>query len=443
MNMLGPLNSGHLESLCPECFRVIPADLKETATELLLSKLCPVHGTFETPVATDLAAYKTIAGAPRQVKLPPRFGSSHGKGCPDDCGLCPAHDQHTCLAILEITSRCELGCPICLSSSCVSGEDLSIDQVKVGLSSLISQEGRVAPLQLSGGEPTLHPQLSKIIATADSLGFTKIEIDTNGIRLAEDPSFAERLREAGLTGVYLQMDSLQPDVCRRLRGKDLVDRKLKAIENCQTADLQVVLSAMVVPGLNDHLLWEMVLFGVEKKVTGVNFQSLTLSGRVPGSLFNHSRRFTQTHFGRSLEEQSGGTIKAADFTPIPCPDPRCGALAYVLIRNGRLMPLGRIVEAESLLGPTAGLSDWGALIRQLDEGGCGCIKGCVPDNDDPFLALGEIFVDSDFFSIGYHGMMDAYDFDLERARRCCVHELTPEGRLIPFCLYNVKYRGGK
>ncbi len=443
MNMHGLSNSEDIESLCPECFLIIPAHLKQTATELLLSKSCPVHGAFETPVATDLAAYRKIADTPRQVKLPARFGSSCGKGCPDDCGLCPTHDQHTCLAILEVTSRCELGCPVCLASSYVSGEDISINQARVALSSLISQEGRAPSLQLSGGEPSLHPQLSEIIATADSLGFTKIEIDTNGLRLAAETSFAERLKEAGLTGVYLQMDSLQPDVCQRLRGKDLVDRKLKAIENCQSADLQVVLSATVVPGLNDHLLWEMVLFGIERKITGINFQSLTLSGRIQGSFLDYSRRFTQSHFGRSIEEQSGGTIKAADLSPIPCPDPRCGALAYVLVRNGRPMPLGRIVEPQSLSGPTAALSDWGALIRKLETRGRGCIAGCVPCDDDPSFALGEILVESDFFSIGYHGMMDAYDFDLQRARCCCVHELTPAGRLIPFCLYNVKYRGDK
>lgn len=441
--MLGPRNAADLKSICPECLQVVPAFLRETATELLLSKSCQVHGTFETPVATDFAAYRRIAGGQRQVKLPLRFGAAPGKGCPDDCGLCPLHDQHTCLAILEITTRCNLECPICLSSSSLSGEDLSTDRAKLVLNSLIAKEGQAPSLQLSGGEPALHGQLVEIIETAASLGFTKIEIDTNGLCLAADPHLGERLKEAGLTGVYLQMDSLRPDVCQILRGQDLVDRKLRAIENCQMAGLQVVLSVTVVPALNDHLLWEMVLFGVEKRLTGINFQSLTLSGRVPESLFNHSSRFTQTHFRRALEEQSGGAIKADELVPIPCPDPRCGALSYVLIRKGRLLPLSRLVGVETLLSPTADLCDWGQLIWQLGESECGCLRCCPPGGADPPAAFGGILVESDFFCIGYHGMMDAYDFDLERVRRCCVHELTPEAKLIPFCLYNVKYRRRK
>ncbi len=427
-----------VRSLCPECLKIIPGVVRDNPHGVIMEKTCLEHGSFRTIVGTDLDSYQNLRNAPRRVTAPAYCGAKVVNGCPNDCGLCPEHDQHTCLAILEVTSKCDLECPICLANSSERGRHLELAEIKSALTRLIRQEGDVCPLQLSGGEPTLHPNLISIIRLAVSLGFKKIELDTNGLALSRDLGLAASLREAGLTGVYLQMDGLRGKVSEYIRGRDCVSEKLQAIENCKTAGLQIVLSVTVVPNINDQYLWEMIQFGADEKLTGVNFQAVTVSGRFPESLAKSQARFTQGHFMRQLEEQSGGKLKARDFLPIPCPDTRCGLITYALIINQEIMPLTRLLDEGAMLDFSAHLSDWDEIIRALkfrDWVDCGC-HHC----NEKLRPLSYLLPDSDFFSIGYHGMMDAYNFDLERVRRCCVHEITSDGRLVPFCLYNIKYR---
>jgi hypothetical protein len=204
--------------------------------------------------------------------------------------------------------------------------------------------------------------------------------------------------------------------------------------------LEVILSVTVVPDVNDGKLWEMIQFGMERRITGVNFQGIALSGRFPVSHRDNAKRFTAGHFLQEVERQSGKRLLSNDFMPIPCPDPRCGLMSYMLIRKGDVIPLNRVMAQDRLRDIVADQSDWGTVLQQLHSGGsigCGCKRPW-----EAISRLDSLCLDMDFFSVGYHGMMDAYSFDCERARKCCVHELTWDGRLIPFCLYNIKYRDG-
>ena len=170
------------------------------------------------------------------------------------------------------------------------------------------------------------------------------------------------------------------------------------------------------------------------------FASGYIKGCYPRELAQSQRRFTATHFLRAVEAQSEGQLRAADFMPMSCPDPRCGLLAYIVVdKNGQLLPLNRLVGDDRLRQHVADFSDWETVLRQMgcDSAGCGCSDGGA----DARQRLASLLVDgAECFSIGFHGMMDAYCFDLERARRCCVHKLTADGKLMPFCLYNMKYR---
>ncbi len=427
-------------TLCPKCLKTIAGVVRETELGVVMEKNCPVHGYFEAVICSDLPTYTRLRETPRKVTKPSNPGSRVNKGCPNDCGLCPSHDQHTCLAILEIVSNCDLQCPVCLADAPLKGHHIEIPVLQSALKSLISCEGDVAPLQIGGGEPTLHPDLVSVIRETCRLGFTRIEMDTNGLALARDRDLSERLREAGLSSVYLQMDGLSPAVSKFIRGKNLVEDKLEAIENCKKAGLEVILSVTVVAGVNDRNLWEMIQFGVAKRLTGVNFQAIALSGRFPEQLALSAERFTSGHFMREVEKQSNGKLLASDFTPIACPDPRCGLMAYVLVKGEELTPLGRVLPEDKLIDLVADQSDWDTVLQEMY---CDCSTGCECKRpQDAILDLGSTFLNTDFFSIGYHGMMDAYTFDLERAGKCCVHELTWDGRLIPFCLYNIKYRSG-
>jgi uncharacterized radical SAM superfamily Fe-S cluster-containing enzyme len=423
-------------SVCPECVATVPAVIEERAAGVVLAKTCPEHGSFETLICNDIPTYTRLSGAPRKVSLPAAPRAEREQGCPSDCGLCTAHDQRTCLAIMEITSRCDLGCPICLASSGPEGVHLAPAVVDRALATLVRTEGPGVSLQFSGGEPTGHPELVSIVERATVLGFSKIEIDTNGLVLADDPNLADRLRDAGLTGIYLQMDSLRGNEVRAIRGRDIVAAKVTAIDRCRAAGLEIVLSVTVVPGVNDGQLWDMIRFGVDRRLTGVNFQPVALSGRFPPELTRVSGRFTLGHFLAAVEQQSDGVLLARDLLPIPCPDTRCGVMAYALIHKGELIPLHRLVGEQPLLEPMADFSDWSEVIRRVAQAPSCCDTGC----GSPGEPLASLLPDADYFSIGCHAMMDAYSFDYERARRCCVHELTPAGTLIPFCLYNIKYR---
>ncbi len=437
---VGGLRYGHdVVSMCPRCLLSIPGRVLSTAAGVVMRKTCPEHGDFESLIATDVASHERMRRAPRFVKLPQRVSMPVRNGCPDDCGLCPAHEQHTCLAIVEITDRCNLPCPVCLAGATAKGRQMSCDQVLSALRTLLDTQGQPVPLQFAGGEPTLHPELLEIVRGARALGFTKMEVDSNGLLLARDPDLAVRLRAAGLAGVYLQMDGLEAGDHEFIRGRDLRAEKMRAIENCRQAGLAVVLSVTVVPGVNDTQMWSLIRFAVEQRLTGINFQPVVLSGRYPGELEQGHRRMTATHFMRAIEAQSEGQMRAADFMPMSCPDPRCGLLSYIVVdRSARMLPLNRFVGDERLRKHVADMSDWDVLLSQLgcEGGSCGCGDGAAAARRQ----LGSILDGSEFFSIGFHGMMDALCFDQERARRCCVHKLTPEGRLMPFCLYNMKYR---
>jgi 7,8-dihydro-6-hydroxymethylpterin dimethyltransferase len=430
--------SERVESLCPVCLRVIHGSLREGEAGLFMEKSCPDHGPFSTAIWTDLQSYRDLCLAARKVVTPLGYGEPSKRGCPDDCGLCPSHRQHTCLAIVEITSRCDLGCPVCLAGSHSEGHDLTLADIEYALRRLIDYEGGLTPIQLSGGEPTLHPGLTDIVKLVRSLGGRGIELNTNGVALATNLPLAEMLRDAGLSSVYLQMDSLDPAASEFIRGKDLVDTKMKAIENCIKAGLEVILSVTVVPGVNDQELWRMVRFGVDHRLTGVNFQALTLSGRYPGEVGKGEDHFTGGHFLRELEKQSDGLLLKGELSTIPCPDPRCGLILYALIQDGELVPLSRLLEGDKLFDCLAELKDWRQTLHHI---GSRCFDSCgCSTNRDSLDEFSTMLSRSDFFSIGFHGMMDAHSLDLERVSRCGVHEITADGTLIPFCLYNMKYR---
>ncbi len=427
------------ESLCPICLKKIQALIfAHPNGPVVMEKHCMDHGPFQAILSDHPETYDRLCRSPRVLRRPMQPASPEAAGCPEDCGLCPSHLQHTCLAVLEITSRCNLGCPLCLAAASWDGRDRSVEEVESALRCLLDQEGRAPPLQLSGGEPTLHPELPAILRKASSLGFSKLEIDSNGLLLAEDPSLARKLLDCGLSQVYLQMDGLRSETSVSIRGKPLEKEKRLAVENCRKAGLPVALSVTVVPNVNENHLWEMVRYAMAEELTGVHFQSAVRSGRVPAALLAETARFTLAHFLRHIERQSEGQLRARDFIPLPCPDPRCGAMLYALVRGGRLLPAGRVFSEKDLLHHVADMSDWDSVLafsRVLTPGTCGC---CASSPSEPGSDPARL--DCDFFSIGFHGMMDALDLDLDRARHCCVHELLPDGRLVPFCLFNVKYR---
>jgi hypothetical protein len=437
-------------SLCPECFRLIPAERYILNGEVYLKKTCPVHGSYEVLIWSDAKLYEKALPLLKKPGIPfKKPATQKSLGCPFDCGLCPEHQQHTCLAILDVTNTCNLNCPVCFAETGDNGYFLTASQVKNAVKSLLEHEGRSTPIQLSGGEPTLHRGLDELIYIIRREGFRHIEVDTNGVRIAENPNLTERYVEAGLEAIYLQFDGVTDDVYLRLRGVPLLSVKKKAIENAKKAGLKIVLAVTVVKGVNDDQLWDIVSFAIKEKLTGVNFQTFARQGRYPGSLRKPDLKLNNPDIARLVSEGSKGILRKEDFLPIPCPHPLCQMLCYLAISEKWIMPLTEFFDANRLsdyyysLTDEKKMSETYKLIKESVESSCLPLAMCSCMMNEEYAET----VEADkrginLFPIGIHSMMDAWDCDIERLRRCCIHELTPEGFLIPFCLYNMTTSNG-
>jgi uncharacterized radical SAM superfamily Fe-S cluster-containing enzyme len=428
------------KSLCPSCMQTIPARIYTDGNRVFMQKKCPRHGIFQGLIWNDYQLYQKSFQFNRKISKPAEWATSVSKGCPYDCGLCPEHKQHTCLAILEVTDECNLNCPICLASSPKTSEGPRIEQIEDALKKLLKYEGEPPSIQLSGGEPTVRQDLVDIVNIANNFGFKSIEVDTNGIELAKKPKLAKELADAGLTGIYLQFDGLTADVQTLLRGSytDLLALKNKAIERAKKAGLEVALAATIVKGVNDNQLWEIIRYAIKKDIKGVNFQPFAALGRFPSKMLNPMHKATISDVIMGIEMQSGGELKTEDFVSVPCPDNRCAVLTYTIIKNGKITPINKIVDVEKIVDYYAEPADFDEILKAASEILCGTSKNsvsCCPASID--------LVKGQYFSIGCHGLQDIWNIDLNRVEKCCVHELTIEGKLVPFCLFNLTDQEGK
>ncbi|MEM3797665.1 MAG: radical SAM protein [Candidatus Bathyarchaeia archaeon] len=439
-------------SLCPECLQVVFARIVADGTRVYMKKFCRQHGEKTALIWNDLKLYTRALRFSRPGKPAKPYVEKTVRGCPFDCGLCPSHRQHTCLAILEVTDACNLLCPICLADSkSIPKWNPTTEDIEIMLKELLKCEGKPTAIQLSGGEPTVRKDLLDIVGLCQDLGFKLIEIDTNGIELAKNPGLARDLADAEVSGIYLQFDGLSPKIHQIIRGRDLTKIKEKAIKNCLNAGLSITLAVTVLKGVNEHQLWDIIKYAVSRKAIGVNFQPFAALGRYPPNLFDPLNRTTVGDVQIGIEQQSGGKVKAVDFMPVPCPDPRCSSLLYTYYRTDKELSTistladmeqlidkyslkNEFVEFDKLLKAVADeLAVSHAILRHFKPQAIGSSLRLLLEHIKP----------EGFFSVGCHFAQDAWTVDLERLSKCCVHELRENGRLIPFCLYNITSVNGE
>lgn len=465
---------GMTQSLCPECLTLVTAKIIEKQGRVYFRKQCPTHGVREDFICSDVRQYDRIDFS-LPGKVPSQFGTTPQRGCPYDCGLCTEHEQHTCLGLVEITSSCNLQCPMCYASSGPGGKHLSFDECKGAIDRLVQVEGRAEVLQLSGGEPTIHPEFLRILEYGCSCAVDLVMINSNGLRFARDPAFLQAVaRFRHRLEVYLQFDGFSDAGCEVLRGEPLVEAKLRAVEALGQHGIRVILVTTLHPRVNDRDIGAIVRFGLERPwVTGVSFQPATYSGRhvLPETL---EQRITFPDVIRAVAEQTDGLFREDDFLPLPCAHPNCHSLTYAYRSSGHVVPLARFMDARKHLDILAnGITFTRARTRELISqylGRMGCCGGncdgseatpaptliALPDaatlNGDGALAaaaadffrraLAEELSPADVFRITITSFLDAYNFDVRRLMKCCTHHVLPSGHVIPFCAYNVLYREG-
>lgn len=480
---------GTTESLCPECMALVPAKIVVRAGRVYFRKRCPRHGEREDYVCSDVSQYDRLEYAV-PGRVPEMFGTDPKRGCPFDCGLCSDHEQHTCIGLVELTSSCNLNCPMCYAASGPGGAHQSVDDCRRAIDRLVEVEGRPEVLQLSGGEPTIHPQFGEILDYAMAQPIDYVQINTNGIRLAHEPKLVESLaphRER--LEVFFQLDGFDDETCVSLRGERLTQTKLAALEALGRADVHVTLAVTLQGGVNEDQIGRLVRFGLERPwITGINFQPATYSGRyvTPETL---EQRVTFPDVIGAIVEQTDGLYGQDDFMPLPCAHPNCHSMAYAWRNGDDVIPLMRLIDHRTNLDLLAnGIVFTRPRARELLLKYLGRLGSCGGDgccgNDEmptpgaatgeshglPVLGNGEVsdaaaiegmfanldgpageFIRravsgemgaSDVFRITITSFLDAFNFDVRRVMKCCTHHVLPSGHVIPFCAYNVLYRPG-
>ena len=427
---------GRVGSVCPECLRTIEADLISDGDCVRMAKTCPEHGGFSAVVWRGEPAFKNWV----RPKIP--FGGGQreevGLGCPRDCGLCARHAQRTCTALVEITERCNLNCPVCFADSGTTAADLDHDTLQRMFDQIMTRT-RGCNIQLSGGEPTVRQDLPEIVAMARAAGFGFVQVNTNGLRLAEDPKLAGRLAEAGLSSIFLQFDGVTEDVFAAMRGRPLLDIKIRAIDHAAEAGLGIVLVPTVRRGVNLDQLWSIVRFGLDRQphVRGVHFQPMSYFGRYPAGFAPDHVTLPELMTG--LAEQSDGVISAGDFLPPGCEHALCSFSAkYLMQENGTLRRLGSSsCDCTPKPAEAGALKSIGVTARQWAAPEMAEVEA---DNDlDRFLARAR----THSFTISAMAFQDAWTLNLERLQGCCIHVAQPDGRLVPFCAFNLTSRDGQ
>lgn len=412
-------------SICPDCRTRIPARLVKTGEDWYMEKTCPEHGFFRTVVWRGLPALEEW-----DDYAPPEETAEDAPLCPDGCGLCSGHRQDTCCVLIEITSRCSLHCPVCFAESgegCAALEKTP-EELYRDFCAMTAENRRF--IQLSGGEPTVRDDLPEIVAAAKRAGATTVQLNSNGLRLASEPGYAERLRAAGLDFVFMQFDGVTERPYEVLRARPLLKEKLAAIDECERAGLGVTLVPTVVPGLNVSELGDIVRLGVERSpaVRGVHFQPVSYFGRYPAPP-KDSDRVTLPEVVRAIVEGTDGLVKTEDFLPSRCDHPRCGFHAdYVVMPDGLQAITHKKGASAACAGGSEALKNRRFIERRWKRDAEAESFSGPADSFDGFLAR----LKSHSFTLTAMAFQDAWNLDITRLRRCSLH-VYRDGKIVPFC----------
>ena len=471
------------KSLCPECLEVIDAEVYESeGGEILIKKKCEKHGEFDDVYWSDASLYHEFAKWSYEGKAGITLTKTD-KGCPFDCGLCPEHKSSTMLALIDLTNRCNQRCPTCFANAAVTGYlyEPTMEQLREMMIMLRSETPPCPAVQFAGGEPTIREGFVDIVKMARELGFSHIQVATNGIALAKSEQFCHRLKEAGLHTVYLQFDGVTEEPYKKLRGIPALKTKLKAIESCRRGGIKsVVLVPTLMKGVNDDQMGDIVRFAADNLdiVKGVNAQPIAFEGRIDESE-RKKGRITIPDFMKLLEEQTDGEIPKESFYPVPfvvpisyfveawkgvpqlefTVHPHCGAATYVFVENGKFIPITEFIDVEGFMEflmesaeeiNKSKIGKLKAMAKMMRLGGKFIDREKAPAVFDNFTSLTDILEGGNRESlaefhrkalfIGAMHFQDAYNFDLERVKRCGIHYATPDHRIIPFCSYNAIHR---
>ncbi|MCW4024405.1 MAG: radical SAM protein [Candidatus Bathyarchaeota archaeon] len=470
------------KSICPECQKKINAQLREVNGKIQIIKQCPEHGEFKATHWQSIPIFEHMIKYDQFQYLGDLNAPKDPAGCPYNCEKCKIHASGTVIGVIDVTKRCNFKCAICFSTFPDQGEDY--EPTKESLINMLEFAAKANPkppaILFSGGEPLEREDMPEIIAAAHRLKFMTI-LATNGTHLVDTPGLAKRLKDAGLNIVYLSFDSFHEEFNKKIRGLPLVDIKLKAIDVCRKYDMEVILVNTLMKSLNDEEVGDMIRFAAQNTdiIRGLIFQPIAFTGRATENPFREN--FREWSFAEDVETQTNGEVKATDLFPMsvmtspikimrkfmqkPWPlfscSPQCGIVNWIYVsKSGKMFPINRFVNFDrffstirktaenaeskgkfSLLSSLfmASMLSMNMFLVTREVGMPTLLKSILRMHISPsYQSLGKIR--RRIFLLGCMAFMDSYNFDVNRVRRCVVHYITPDLKIIPFCAYNNVHR---
>jgi uncharacterized radical SAM superfamily Fe-S cluster-containing enzyme len=450
-------------SICSTCYRKVEAKTIFQDDKVFLLKRCPEHGHERVLIADDVDYYRRC----REIfikppEMPLVYNTPVKWGCPYDCGLCTDHEQHSCLTLVEICDYCNLRCPVCYAASGPERQQFrDLKLIEKMLDAVVRNEGHPDVVQISGGEPTMHPDFFAVLDLAKARPIRHLMVNTNGVRIAQDEEFVERLATyAEDFEVYLQFDSFEREPLMELRGADLRRIRIDALEKLNRHNISTNLVVTLKKGLNDHEIGKTIDYALQQPcIRGVTFQPIQDAGRLE-NFDPATDRLTLTEVRRKILEQSS-VFKPEDIIPVPC-HPDSLAMAYALKLGGKVTPLTSMIPPEILInaaGNTILYEQEEPVLKTLfnssetrdrlfklfatnhsPRSGAGSLREllcCLPQ-----VLVPDSITYRNIFRIIIMQFIDAHSFDVRSVKKTCVHIVHPDGRLIPFDTYNLFYRDG-
>jgi len=480
-------------SLCPVCLDVIDAELYKQDGQVLMSKTCAGHGTFNELISSDVGFFlkmrRTHYEMPVRVENPNCKNTSQ---CPNACGLCDQHLSTPAMVNIDLTNRCNMDCPICFANSNATSRlyEISLEQLDMMLDAVMDiRPHQPFCIQLAGGEPTIHRDFIEAIRRVKSRGFSYVQVATNGLRFAQSLEFCQSASEAGLNQVYLQFDGLDEDIYLKMRGRRMLDTKLRALENMKKTNMQVVLVPTLIKGINDQQVGEIVRFAIRniEVIDAISWQPVAITGRIDETK-RRQIRYTTADLARDLEEQCDFINMYRDWYPFSVVEPfiqlmerttkksqmhcschpHCGCATYMVIDKQKqsAVPLPAFLDIEPAMEVLGKLA---ARVRKhtwmKDVSAIQAIKSLkkhfhedkAPEgwNFDDFLEFVKSFIEfgtQHADKVAYASVLreqrfrtllmasmhfqDSYNYEIDRSRHCLILYAAPNGRFYPFCTWN-------
>lgn len=450
-------------SLCIVCKQGIPAEIVEADGRIMMRKRCPRHGPQEVMLASDAAWYHRTLAFGAVLKPPAHVKNEVRTGCPYDCGACRSHQQSVYLPVIPITSACNLDCPICYTINKNEGAfHISTEEFAATLEVIRRNDPGMKIINLTGGEPTRHPQLAKIVRLCHEAGIHRVTISTHGLTFLHDEAMLQELAELRAR-IVLSFDSFDDAINKRMIGANVFSAKMRVLDQLAKHNVDTTLIPVLALGVNDHEVGRLIDLALGREnIRSLEIHTMTFTGQ-GGTGFDAKSRITAPDVLRHIEKSTGGRIRMDDFVPSPCAHPLCYQTCYLLrTEAGNFVPFARFMSKESireLLTDNLYIEP-GEKMERVLQGAIGdlwameipsgtaqevlatlkkLIQQLFPSRPMPY-AEQQILAERASKAIYLHSHMDEGNFDTDRIRQCCVGVPSADGGNIPTCSYNILYR---